>query len=97
MELFTGFFLFFLFASLGLELWLGVRQIAQVRSHRGDVPKAFKASIPLQDHRKAADYTIAKTQLNLMALPYGAVLLLAWTLGGGIDLLDGAGHTALPD
>ena len=89
MELFTGFFLFFLFASLGLELWLGVRQIAQVRSHRGDVPESFKASIPLQDHHKAADYTIAKTQLNLIMLPYGAVLLLAWTLGGGVDLLDG--------
>ena len=89
MELFTGFFLFFLFVSLGLELWLGARQIIRVGAHRTAVPKDFKASIPLRDHQKAADYTIAKTRLNLLALPYETVLLLAWTLGGGIDLLDG--------
>ncbi len=89
MEPFSGFFLFFLFASLGLELWLGARQMAWVGSHRAAVPEDFKASIPLPDHQKAADYTIAKTRLNLLALPYEAVLLLVWTLGGGIDFLDG--------
>ncbi len=89
MEPFTGFFLFVLFASLGLELWLGARQIVRVGAHRAAVPEDFKASIPLPDHQKAADYTIAKTRLNLLALPYGAMLLLVWTPGGGIDLLDG--------
>ncbi|HJO88228.1 MAG: M48 family metallopeptidase [Alphaproteobacteria bacterium] len=89
MEFFTGFFLCFLFASLSLELWLGTRQIVRVRSHRAAIPEDFKASISLENHQKAADYTITKTRLNLLALPYGALLLLAWTLGGGIDLLDG--------
>ena len=87
-EAFTGIFLAALAASLGVQLWLGFRQIGHVQAHRGAVPEAFRDSVGAEAHRKAADYTVAKTRLNLVSLAVNAILLLIWTLGGGLDLMD---------
>ena len=84
----TGIFLAGLAASLGLQFWLGLRHLRYVASHRGAVPEVFRDSVSLEAHAKAADYTIAKTKLNLVSLAVSAVLLLIWTLGGGLDLVD---------
>lgn len=43
----------------------------------------------MKTHRRSADYTIAKVRFGRFETLFGAVLLLGWTLGGGIDLLDG--------
>ncbi|MCG6886713.1 MAG: M48 family metallopeptidase, partial [Proteobacteria bacterium] len=40
--------------------------------------------------QKAADYTIARTRLGIIELYVASILLLAWTLGGGLQLLDTA-------
>ena len=88
MELVTALFLVLLAASLGLQAWLALRQLAHVGSHRDAVPDAFRADVSAEAHRKAADYTIAKVRLGLVSLAFGAVLLLIWTLGGGLDLVD---------
>ena len=56
--------------------------------HRDAVPDAFKERIPLDAHQKAADYTVARTRLGMMELVLGTLLLLIWTLGGGLQLLD---------
>lgn len=84
----TAVLLLGLAASLGLQLWLAARQLSFVRAHRARVPEAFQADVTEEAHRKAADYTSAKTRLNMVSLVWGAVLLLAWTLGGGLGLVD---------
>ena len=88
MEVFTAFFLVLLAASLGLQAWLALRQISYVHARRDDVPEAFRGDVSTEAHRKAADYTVAKTRLHLVSLLFGAILLLIWTLGGGLDLAD---------
>jgi STE24 endopeptidase len=88
MEAFTGLFLVALAGSLGLQAWLGLRQLRFVSAHREHVPDAFRDAVSMDDHRKAADYTVAKTRLNLVSLAVNAILLLIWTLGGGLDLVD---------
>lgn len=90
MHLFTVVFLVMLALSLGLQLWLGSRHVRHVRAHRGQVPESFRDKIPLAAHRKAADYTIANTRLGALETLYGAVLLLGWTLAGGLEWLDSA-------
>lgn len=85
---FTSLFLVALAAALAIRLWLAQRQIAHVRAHRDAVPAAFAASIGLEAHRKAADYTIAKVRLGRLALGIDTALLLALTLGGGVAALD---------
>lgn len=77
-------------ASLGLRLWLLTRQMRHVSAHRDEVPAAFAASVPLQAHRRAADYTLAKGRLALASTVFGHALLLGWTLLGGLDALHRA-------
>jgi STE24 endopeptidase len=80
----------FLLASLGVKFWLASRQIRHVARHRDAVPAAFTGTVALSAHQKAADYTITKTRFGLIELAFGAALLLAWTLLGGLDSLNQA-------
>ena len=84
--------LFAVLVVLGLmtKFYLATRQIRHVTQHRHQVPSAFASTISLQAHRKAADYTVAKTRLGLLEMSFSALLLLGWTLLGGIDLLNQA-------
>jgi STE24 endopeptidase len=83
--------LFFIAAvavSTSLRAWLALRQIRHVASHRSEVPAEFAASIPLADHQRAADYSVAKSRLFLVELAVDTVLLLAFTLGGVLQWLS---------
>ncbi len=80
---------FALVASLLIKFWLASRQIRHVAQHRGAVPAAFAAAVPLDAHQKAANYTIAKARFGLLNLAFSAALLMGWTLMGGLDLLNG--------
>jgi STE24 endopeptidase len=77
-----------LLASLALRLWLATRHARHVAAHRDQVPAAFAATVSVESHRKAADYTLAKGRLNLVSLAFGAAVLLGWTLLGGLDALN---------
>jgi STE24 endopeptidase len=91
---FTEFFLLFLAATLVVRLWLAQRQLQHVATHRARVPAAFKGRITAPAHRKAADYTLAKTRFGMLATIVEVLLLLAWTLGGGLELMDQAWRAA---
>jgi STE24 endopeptidase len=86
---FTLIFLVAIAAGTLLKWWLAVRQLASVTGHRDRVPEAFRESISLETHQTAADYTVAKTRAGILETGYATLLLLLWTLGGGIDLLQG--------
>jgi STE24 endopeptidase len=88
MSTFTLLFLAALAISLLLRFWLASRQLAHVRTHRDTVPDSFAGRIPLEDHHKAADYTLTNTRIGMLALAYDSLLLLGWTLGGGLEWLD---------
>lgn len=88
MHSFTSLFLTMLGLSLVLRLWLSHRQISHIMTHRATVPAAFAGKIDLNDHQKAADYTVTKTRFGRIPLFYDAGLLLIWTLGGGLQWLD---------
>jgi len=85
----TAAFLAVLAAGAGIRFYLAARQIRAVRAHADAVPAAFADRMPLAAHRKAAEYTVARTRLGILAALIGLALLLGWTLGGGIDLLAG--------
>jgi STE24 endopeptidase len=79
-----------LLAGLLVKFWLASRQIRHVALHRDTVPAAFAQAITLAAHQKAADYTVAKARFGLLELAFGAAVLLAWTLLGGLDALNQA-------
>jgi STE24 endopeptidase len=78
----------FLVAGLVVKFWLASRQIRHVARHREAVPAMFESTVTLAAHQKAADYTVAKTRFGLLELAFGAAMLLAWTLLGGLDALN---------
>lgn len=87
MPVFTLIFIAALFVATATRLWLARRQLRHVRAHRDAVPRDFAEHIALDSHQKAADYTCAKTRLDIVHVILDAILLLAFTLGGGIQAL----------
>ena len=87
---FTLVFAAALLLGLLVRFYLTTRQIRHVAQNRNAVPVAFAATISLESHQKAADYTITKARFGLLEMAFGAALLLGWTLLGGIDALNQA-------
>lgn len=85
---FTLLFLAMLLISTIMRLYLSQRQINTVEKNRAQVPDTFADKISLEDHQKAADYTTTKVKFGRLPLFYEIVLLLIWTLGGGLEWLD---------
>jgi STE24 endopeptidase len=92
----TWLFVLAVVAGTAIELWLAQRQAANVSRHRGSVPAPFADSVTAEEHRKAADYTIAKLRLARIGSLIDAALVLVLTLGGGVAAVDAAWrHTSL--
>ncbi len=87
---FTAAFLCALALATATRLWLAQRQIAHVARNRDSVPESFSATITLEAHQKAADYSTAKTRLGIADIFLGAAVLLALTLGGGLQWISAA-------
>ena len=81
-------FLIMLAAGLLTEYWLNIRQQKHVKDNMDAVPDEFASSITLQDHQKAANYTFAKLKFSNLNLLVGNLLLIGWTLGGGLQFLS---------
>jgi STE24 endopeptidase len=81
-------FLVALVLASAARLWLAARQIRHVRAHRDAVPAGFSGVVPLDAHRKAADYTVAKARLGVVDIVVGALALVALTLGGVLQRLS---------
>jgi len=73
---------------VALKLWLLWRQVRHVAAHRDAVPEAYAQTVPLSAHHKAADYTLAKAQIAQWEILLDGLLLLGWTLLGGLDALN---------
>lgn len=85
---FTVLFLLALALSSGIEYWLSYRQSRHVNLHRDEVPAPFGETVSAEAHRKAANYTVDKGRLADIDRLTGIVVLLALTLGGGINVLQ---------
>ncbi len=95
MHPFTALFLAALALMVGTRLWLARRHVVHVIAHRSAVPVEFVETITLASHQKAADYTVAKTRFGMLETVVGALVLLALTLGGGLQALWSAWAMAL--
>ena len=100
-EAFTALFVFALLVTTAVRLWLASRQMRHVARHRERVPEAFAARIDDASHRRAADYTIARTRLAIVDIGLAAFLVVGLTLGGAIQFIHDrlgavlAGHALL--
>ena len=97
MNWFSWLFLTVLSLGTAFQVWLAVRHGRFVTRHAREVPAVFADRITPELHRKAAAYTRARLAVEIAGLLLGAVVLLAWTLGGGVEALAGLlRQTSLP-
>jgi STE24 endopeptidase len=90
-------FLAALALATATRLWLAWRHARYVAAHRGSVPPAFVSEIALEQHQKAADYSVAKTRFAMADTAAGAAIALALTFGGGLQLLHDVSALWAPD
>lgn len=88
--IFTILFASAIVLQLGIELWLAMRQARHVTQHRGVVPPAFAHRMTLFAHQRAADYTVDCVRLGMLENVFSALVLISWTLLGGLDALNQA-------
>ena len=84
----TVIFILAVIGGTALQLWLSGRQVTAVASHRARVPEPFDAQISSTEHAKAADYTIATVRFRRIETVFDAAVLLALTIGGGLEAID---------
>ena len=84
----TLLFIIFLVLWAGTTFWLSKRQERHVAAHSQTVPRDFASRVSAEEHRKAADYTIARVRFGWLEFVLSLVLLLVWTLGGALDAVD---------
>jgi len=90
---FTTLFLIALGLSTVLRLWLARRHVRHIADHRDAVPEAFRDTIALEAHQRAADYTSARVRLAVVEVLVGAAFVLALTLGGLLQAMHEAWTT----
>ena len=88
MEIFTLVFLTLLGIYLLISLYLNSVQKQAVLESFDKVPTQFFDNINLENHQKAANYTIAKLRLSNIELIFSLIVMLGFTLGGGIELIN---------
>jgi len=90
-------FIFFLTATTIIRIWLGRRHVAYIQEHRNQVPVEFSENITLDNHQKAADYSIYKTRLVIIESLVQAIFLIVLTIGGGLLFIDDFWSNLLPN
>jgi STE24 endopeptidase len=64
--------------SAALGVYLRKRQIDNVAANRDTVPGDFARDVPLEEHHRAADYTIARTRFGMAETAYEAAISILW-------------------
>jgi STE24 endopeptidase len=64
--------------SAALGVYLRKRQIDNVTANRDAVPADFTREVTIEEHRRAADYTIARTRFGMVETAYDAAVSILW-------------------
>jgi len=87
-SIFTILFLLCLSLMMIFQTVLSLRHWFYVQAHRDTVPAEFAATISLEAHQKAADYTVTKVRFGILESFVDAGVLLLLTIGGGVMFVD---------
>jgi len=87
MQTFSAIFLAALALAAATKFWLGARHLSHIQRHRDQVPAEFTNEISLDAHRRAADYSCAKTRFGLLGTAFECMVILVLTFGGGLQWL----------
>lgn len=89
---YTKLFLVALFVKSLIESLLDKRNMDHIIKNRNAVPAKFQDQITLEDHQKAADYSVEKIKVAQIFHFVDLVVFLVLTLAGGLELIN---HVAM--
>ncbi len=92
----AGILLMVVLSSVVAQLWLFGREIFYQKARRSQTPECLKDQFAEGKWARAVDYTVAKLRLAGAAILLDGVLLLLWSLGGGLVWLHGFWARILP-
>lgn len=78
MHLIAAFIIAAILASGAFDLYLKRRQGTCVAANRDAVPADFRANVTLEEHRRAADYTLANIRFGLTETVFDTILSILW-------------------
>lgn len=87
-EFLSQLFIIIVILISGLKLYLNFRQAKSIKNNINSIPEGFINYITLADHQKAANYNLEKLKLNNIENIVSSIVLLLFTLGGGIQLIN---------
>ncbi|SFV56719.1 CAAX prenyl protease 1, putative [hydrothermal vent metagenome] len=87
-NLWTIIFIIAVSLFLIISLWLSKRQKQSIKNNYQKVPNEFSEKISLKEHQKAGDYTLAKLKINNIELVFSILVVFAWTLFGGLNIVN---------
>lgn len=67
-----------IFLSGALDVYLEWRQAVSANAHRERVPAEFVDRVTSEEHRRAADYTLARMRLAIAETIFDAIVAVAW-------------------
>lgn len=81
---------FYIFAVIGIliKLFLNNLNIRHIAAHENTVPKEFSDKISLDDHKKSAEYSIARLRFGSISSIISFLFLLVWLPLGGLKYID---------
>lgn len=71
-----------------IESYLEKRNKINILANMNKVPSLFEEKITLEDHKKAANYSVTKINIGGFFNFISYIVLIAWTLLGGLDKLN---------
>ncbi|MEM9400251.1 MAG: M48 family metallopeptidase [Verrucomicrobiota bacterium] len=80
-------FLGLLLAKYVVETYLSLRNWNYIQKNRHAVPEKFVNKVSLEEHHKAADYSMAKIKASFFFELFEVLVLVAWTVLGGFQVL----------
>ncbi|MBY0413955.1 MAG: M48 family metallopeptidase [Bdellovibrionales bacterium] len=87
-SIYTKCFLVALFVKCLIESLLDKRNMDHIIKNRSAVPDKFKDQVSIEDHQKAADYSVEKIKASQVFHLVDLVVFLGLTLAGGLELIN---------
>lgn len=81
-------------AAFLFDIWLDRRQIRHVLAHRERVPPAFRGALSIEEHQKAAAYTVARRRFGMKRDIADMILSLLLLVAGGFAFIHSMVATA---
>lgn len=87
-ELLLYSFLFLLLVVTLLKLYLSARNVSHINKNLSQVPPEFQDVVGQEDHLKAGNYTISKSNLGQLSMLFSTFLTIMWLFLGGLKTLN---------